>query len=358
MRLAYFVDSMEVGGSELNAIRTLEHLDRSRFEVTVFHLGFRGPLLPRYAALGVPMVRVALKSFKHPTAFTAGLKFMRELRRRRIQLLHSHDIYSNIFAIPWARLAGTPVVLASKRWHHAVPSRTHAMANRIVSRMATRVLANSNAVADSLAREDGIPPSRITVIPNFVEVEAFDAYPQAERNQTLAELGIPRGALVLGVVARLSPVKNHAMLLRAAIPLCAAHTDLHVLFIGEGPCRAVLESQAQTSGLGDRVHFAGTLPNLPNPHGLLDISVLPSLTEGSPNSIVEAMAAGRPVVASAVGGVTEMVVVNHTGLLVPSDDDTAMAQALQQLIASPEKRRAFGAAGRERARTEYHVSAV
>lgn len=358
IRLAYFVDSMEIGGSELNAIRTLEQLDRSRFDLTVFHLGSRGPLLERYADLGVPMVRVSLKNFKHPSALGAGWRLVRELRRRRVQILHSHDIYSNIFSVPWARLAGTPVVIASKRWQGAVPSRTHVIANRIACRLATRVLANSEAVARSLVEEDRISPSRIQVIPNFVGPEAFQEYPAERRNDLFASLGIPPGALVLGVVGRLSPVKDHATLLKAVTPLCAAHAELHLLLIGDGPERAALGAQAAAGGIAEKVHFAGTLPNHPNPHGLLDISVLPSRTEGFPNAVIEAMAAGRPVVATAVGGTPEAVEPGRTGLLVPSGDEHSMARALQQLLDSPEQRRAFGESGRERARASYLVDAV
>lgn len=357
-RLAYFVDSMEVGGSELNAIRTLECLDRSRFDLTVFHMGAGGPLLERYAALALPMVRVAVKSFKHPSALVAGLRFVGELRRRRIQILHSHDIYSNIFSVPWARLAGTPVVLASKRWQHAVPGRIHVLANRIASRMASGVLANSSAVARSLIEHDRVPAARIQIIPNFVGGDAFLEYPADRRRGLLADLGIAEDARLIGVVARLVPVKDHGFLLRALPTLCARYPNLHVLFIGDGPSRGALVDESTSLGLAGRVHFVGTLPNVPNPHGLLDISVLPSRTEGFPNAVVEAMAAGRPVVATAVGGTPEAVVPGRTGFLVPSGDQTSLHDALVQLLESPELRREFGSAGRERARVEYHVDAV
>lgn len=358
IRLAYFVDSMEIGGSELNAIRTLESLDRSRFDLTVFHMGVRGPLLERYAALALPMVRVPVRSFKHPSALAAGIRFTGELRRRRIQILHSHDIYSNIFAVPWARLAGTPVVLASKRWQHAVPGRVHVLANQIASRMATGVLANSSAVARSLVENDRVPAERIQVIPNFVGAEAFLEYPADHRRHLLGDLGIPEHALLIGVVARLAPVKDHGFLLRALPPLCARYPTLHVLFIGDGPSRSALMEESSSLGLVDRVHFTGTLPNVPNPHGLLDISVLPSRTEGFPNAVVEAMAAGRPVVATAVGGTPEAVVPGRTGFLVPSGDPASLHDALVQLLESPELRRELGSAGRERARVEYQVDAV
>ena len=280
IRLAFFVDSLQVGGSELNAIRTLERLDRERFDVTVYHMASEGPLLERYQRLGIPMERVRIRSFRHPSSLQAGWRLRRSLRRRRIQILHSHDIYSNIISIPWARLAGTPVVIASRRWQYAVPSRFHVVANRLVSRWATHVLANSRAVAGTLEREDHVPGTRIEIIPNFVGEDAFAEYPTDDRREALAAFGVPEGALVVGTVARLSPTKDHATLLRAITPLLGRFRTLHLLLIGSGPTREALLAQAATLGISDRVHFAGTVPNTPNPHALLDLSVLPSTTEG------------------------------------------------------------------------------
>lgn len=358
IRLAFFVDSMDVGGSELNAIRTLERIDHGRFDVVVYHMAKAGPLLSRYQALGVPLIHVPIRSFKHPSTLAAGLRLMRSLRRRRVQLLHAHDIYSNIFSVPFARLARTPGVIASKRWQYAVPSRMHVTANRIASRLATHVLANSEAVAESLRAEDRVPASKIRVIPNFVGPEAFEEFPSDAKRQLLSGLGIPFGSVVLGSVARLSTAKDHATLLTAAIPLCAEYPELHLLFVGDGPTRAALLAQIQAAGLADRVHLAGTLPNLPNPHGLLDISVLASTTEGFPNTVVEAMAAGRPVVATSVGGTPEALEQGVQGFLVPPGDPAALSDSLRTLLASPTQRSSFGTAGRARARTRYHADLV
>jgi L-malate glycosyltransferase len=358
IRLAFFVDSMEVGGSELNAVRTLERLDRSRFDLRVFHTGWKGPLLARYQALGVPMYHVAVRGFLRPGTLVSGLRLARELRRQRIQILHSHDIYSNILSIPWARLAGVPVIIASRRWQAAVPSRGHALANRVASRMATRVLANSASVARAVTAEDGIPSGAVMVVPNFVEAAAFDPYPAELRARLLDQFGIPPAAVIVGIVARLSPVKDHATLLRAAEPLLAERPQLHVLVIGDGPLRVQLQAQAAAMPHGERIHFTGHLSNEPNPHGLLDISVLSSVTEGFPNAVVEAMAAGKPVVATAVGGTLDAVREGETGQLVPPGNPTELARALETLLANPELRLAYGAAGRVRAREMYHADSV
>lgn len=358
IRLAFFVDSLETGGSELNAIRTLERLDRTRFDLTVFHAGHRGPLLARYQALNVPMVRVVLRSFWHPSVLLAGWGLVRELRKRRIQILQSHDIYSNIFAVPWARMAGTPAVIASKRWTHAVPSRLHARANRMASRMASAVLANSEAVARSLQEEDGVSPGRIKVVPNFVDAEAFLPLGEDERGAARRLSGIPEEALVIGVVARLSSVKDHETFLRAFAEVMPSNDRLHGLLVGEGPMRGSLELLVEEMGLAGRVHLAGELPNTPNPHLLLDVSVLTSRTEGFPNTLVEAMAAGRPVVATAVGGVPDAVEQGVTGLLVPPGEPAALADALRQVMADPARAAAMGAAGQARARALFHEQQV
>ena len=358
IRLAYVVDSMEIGGSELNAVRTLEGLDRDRFDLTLFHLGQSGPLVPRYTALGLPLIPVPIRGFLHSSFVRSGRVLATELRLRQIQILHSHDIYSNIFAIPWGLLARTPVLIASKRWHKAVPSRLHRTANRLATRSATRVLANSLFVARTLAEEDGVAADRIQVIPNFLTPDAFAPGARADRDALYARLGIPRTAIVVGVVARLSPIKGQEVAIDAFARLAAGRPDTHLLLIGEGPSRESLEAQVRALRLDTRVHFAGRLAGPGNLHDYLDISVLPSLSEGSPNALIEAMAAGRPVVASAVGGVPDAIEHDVTGLLVSPGDPERLAGALTRLLERPDLAARLGGLAREAARSSYSSRTV
>jgi len=363
IRLAYLVDSMEVGGSELNAIRTLERLDRSRFELSVVHMGADGPLTPRYEALQVPRAAISFKSFKHPSALRAGARLAGLLRRSRVEILHCHDVYSNIIGVPWARVARVPAVIASKRWQSLTPifSRTVPVleaANRLAMRLATRVLANGEVVARSLREEDRVLPARIKVIPNFLGDDAFEPYPPALRTARRAAAGIPADAVVAGVVARLWPVKDQATLLRAMAQLAPRFPRLHVLLIGDGPSRAELVRLVLDLKVESRVHFAGRLPNSPNLHGLLDISVLPSLSEGFPNAVIEAMAAGTPVVATDVGGVREAVVDGETGCLIPPNNPAALADGLTTLLQNPDLAKSYSERGRHRARRLYEADSV
>jgi glycosyltransferase involved in cell wall biosynthesis len=159
-------------------------------------------------------------------------------------------------------------------------------------------------------------------------------------------------------VARLSAVKNHALLLHAVRRLTAADPSVHIVIVGDGPTRTDLEQLARSLELQERVTFTGTLPNRPNPHDLFDLSVLTSRSEGFPNAVVEAMAAARPIVATDVGGVRDAVTDGETGLLVPSDDEARLAAAIQQLRDDPARAEAMGRAGRRAAKERFSQEVV
>jgi glycosyltransferase involved in cell wall biosynthesis len=357
IRIAYCVARMDLGGTELNAVRTAERLDHDRFDVTVASLVDNGPLLERYANASIPVERFPITSLYNATALGEGLRLYRFLLAKRIEILHCHDMYSNVFAAPWARLARVPLVIASRRWIHPVSDRRLELANRVAYRLVHRVLGNSRAVAQLLRDGDGVAERRILWVPNFVEERAFESPISSARSSLRNELGIPANAEIVGCIARLVEVKDHATLLRAIGLIAARRPALHVVLIGDGPCRPALEGLARELGISAQTHFAGMRPNLPNLHHFFDVSVLASLTEGFPNSLVEAMAAGRPVVATNVGGNPDAVRPS-TGMLVPPKDPSAFARALERMLADEDLRRRMGAAAVKIARSEYHVDAV
>jgi glycosyltransferase involved in cell wall biosynthesis len=163
---------------------------------------------------------------------------------------------------------------------------------------------------------------------------------------------------VVGIVARLSPIKDHRSLITAVALLAPEFPTLLLVLIGSGPNRSELEAFAAAEGVASIVRFAGMREPPPNLHSLFDVSVLCSLSEGFPNSVVEAMAAGRPVVGTAVGGVPDAVRNGENGTLVPVQDPPALAAALAPLLRDSELRRRMGAAGRQIAREEFSASTV
>jgi glycosyltransferase involved in cell wall biosynthesis len=354
MRVAFCIDSFDIGGTELNAVRTVEALDRRRFQLTVFHLHETGPLRARYEALGLQLLHLPVGPLYSPRTAAQGVRFLRLLRQEGIEVVHTHDIYTNIFAAPWARLAGCRVI-ASRRWLDATPRAGLVPLNRWSYRCAHRVVANSSLGVRLLIDEEHVPAARVLELPNFLGERAFDQVPVEVRNARRRSWGIPEGAFVIGTVARLVPVKNHAMELRA---LQRLNEDVHLVLIGDGPSRRTLEELAKELQVDRRVHFTGQLVETENLHQFFDVSVLCSRSEGFPNAVIEALAAGCPVVATPVGGVPEVIVERQTGLLVPVDQHDALAASVQELRLDAGLRERLGEAGRACVRSRYHQTVV
>lgn len=356
VHVVFSIDTMNVGGTEMNAVRTAERLDPSRFRLSVVTLRGEGTLAERYERLGVPVVRFPIRSLYGPDTMRQGMRLARFLRDQSVSVVHCHDQYSNFFSALSARAAGVPVIITSKRWLHS-PLR-YRIANGIGFRASTRVLANSQSVARSLEADDKLRRDRVVVIPNFVDEQAFERPPDEVIDGWRTELGIEPDAQIIGVVASLSPIKAHATLLRAVAALVPRWPLVRLVLVGDGTERESLRRLANELGLDGVVRFAGLRPQLPSFHFLFDVSVLSSVSEGFPNSLVEAMAAGRPIVATNVGGVPDAVRDGENGLLVPPGDPASFADALEHLLASPHRRDAMGAAGASRARTEFHARQV
>src|SRR5579863_2764160 len=354
IRVAYCIDSFDIGRTELNAVRTLEALDLRRFQVTVFHLHETGPLRARYEALGLQLLHLRIGPLYSPRTAAQGVRFLRLLRREGIEVVHTHDLYTNIFAAPWARLAGCRVI-ASRRWLDATPRAGLVPLNRWSYRCAHRVVANSALGVRLLIDKEHVPPARVLELPNFLEERAFNHVSAEVRSARRRSWGVPEGGFVIGIVARLAPVKNHAMALRA---LQRLDEDVHLVLIGGGPSRRALEELARDLHVDRRVHFTGQLVEAENQHQFFDVSVLCSRSEGFPNAVIEALAAGCPVVATPVGGVPEVIGDRQTGLLVPIDQPDALAASVQELRRDAALRKQLSEAGPARARGKYHQTLV
>jgi glycosyltransferase involved in cell wall biosynthesis len=354
--VVFCVDSMEIGGTELNAVRTAEWLADQGVAVHVVCMRLDGPLLERYKTAGIPVVHYPLPSLFSVALLTQARRLADHLRAIGADVVHAHDRYTDLFCTLAARIAGVPVIIASKRWGET--TWRHRLTSWVGFRLAHRVLGNSGGVVESLRSVDGIPDRRIVLVPNFVEEEAFAPLDPAVVARWRAELGIPDGARVVGAIGSLRPVKDPAMLVRAFATLAARGAADYLVLVGGGPSRNDLETLARDLGVGERVRFAGIRPSRPSMHHLFDVSVLCSRTEGFPNSLVEAMASGKPVVGTDVIGIRDAVRPGETGLLVPSGDDAALAEALSSILADPAYARRLGDAGRAFARAEFHADRV
>jgi glycosyltransferase involved in cell wall biosynthesis len=359
IRVVFCIDNMHMGGTELNAVRTAERLDRRRIALSVVCLQDSGPLLERYAAAGIPVRTFPMKSLLGMQAVRHGVSIMRLFRDERVEVVHSHDAYSSVYGTMWARLAGVRGVIASRRsWHSPHLQGRILRANRLAYRFAHRVVGNSPSVSRLVETEGGVPSSRIVTIPNFLDPKSYAPISPEDRARLLGEVGVSDGAFIVGIVARLSAVKDHATLLRAVAALRADVPTLRLVIVGDGPERSRLVAQAGELGIAPIVHFAGERPQSPNWHALFDVSVLCSTSEAFPNSILEAMAASRPVVATDVGGNPDAIQQGRTGLLVPPSDPSRLADAIRRLHGDPALRLKLGTAAREAAEAGYSADTV
>ena len=356
LRIAFLVDGFSVGGTELNAVRTAEAVDRSRYELTVLGMSRTGPLRQRYVDAGIHVEDFWFRGLLHPDVLPMTRRLAAWLRRESIDVLHCHDKYSNMFGALAGRLARVPLLIASRRFQD-FEGRRFAVGNAVAFRLAHRVLANSSRVAGLLAQE-GVDRRKTVVVSNFLDDEAFDPAGPEARAAFRRDLAIAEDAIVVGAVARLDPIKDHETLLAAFRDVSQRAPKAVLVLVGDGPRRSALEERVRALGLTDAVRFAGWRSNRVNLHQWFDVSTLTSVAEGFPNAVIEAMAASVAVVATDVGAVRDAVVDGETGLVVPARDVEALASALSTLVTDARLRQAFGDAGRTRALAHYRRDAV
>jgi glycosyltransferase involved in cell wall biosynthesis len=317
----------------------IRRLDRSRFDVKVACFHREGAWLPRVEETA-PVTAFPINGFAHPWTLKQAMAFARWCRLHRIQAVQACDLYANVFALPAAALAGVPLRVGSRRELNPDKSRGQIALQRQAYRCAHGIVANSSAARAHLERE-GVPGDRIHVIPNGVSVERF------------APLAVVRPVRTIITVANLRREKAHEVLLHAAAQLAPTHPDLRFVIAGDGPRAAALRNLVSTLGLASQVEFLGHVEDVP---GLLrgaDAFVLPSLSEAFPNAAIEAMAAGLPVVASAVGGLLDLIDDGRTGILAPAGDVSAFAAAIAGLVAEPARASRLGAAARAEVAARY-----
>jgi glycosyltransferase involved in cell wall biosynthesis len=354
-RVLQLIPSFHSGGSERQAI-CLTHLlqDEGSFEVMAATLNKEGVLLKDFVVsrdLALPEYK--LNSFYDGNFIRQLRLFAQYLTSNRVDLIHTHDFYTNVFGMAAATLARTGVRIASKRESEGLRSGAQNTVEKIAFGRADAILVNSRAVHEHLANT-GVPKEKMHLVYNGTEIEKFANV--LDGDLAVENSAWPENARLITLVANLRlAVKNVPMMIRAAKQVCSSHADAHFLVAGEGELEPELRRIAAEFDVTDRVHFIGRCDNVP---ALLNASyacVLTSTAEGFSNSLIEYMAAGKPVVATNVGGASEAIQAGLTGFIVESGDDTAMAQRLVELLDDEPKAREMGEAGRAVAVSRFSV---
>lgn len=344
-RVVVFTTAFEPGGTERQMSELIRRLDRRRFEVHVACFHRRGAWLPPVEQAAASVRAFPIRRFAAVATAFQLLAFVRWCRALRPSALHCTGLYANVFGMAGGFLAGVPLRIASRREINPGRSAGLLIAQRAAYALAHVVVANCNAAAEQLRRE-GVDDRRIVVIRNGI-----DAVNREVR-------GTRAAADHVIVVANLRPEKGHDTLLQAIPALVRRRPALRFTFVGDGPLRRQLTQRCNRLGIADHVSFLGHREDVASLLAASDLFVLPSRSEATPNAIIEAMAAGLPVVACAVGGVCELVKPGRTGLLVPPDQPRALAAAIEALLARPREAHELGRRGRYLIRADYRFDVM
>lgn len=320
--------------------RIASSLDGNRF-MSIVGLFASGWLKERCESLGLPTVVIPMEG---QWDFRWIVRCCRVVRRQNISLIHAHEFRANVFGAVVAKLCGIPLVGTVHGKNYYPDHAKRRVAYRWASR-ATHMVAVSHDLQRFLEERIGIPHDRITVIHNGV-----DMLPQRSSDQIRqlrSEFGIGEDAFLLGIVGSLYPVKGHAYLFKALGPVLAQYPETRLLVIGQGELEQTLKQQVANLGIDKAVSFLGLRNDVPRLLPVLDLFVLPSLSEGLSVALLEAMSAGVPVLASNVGGNPEIVIDGETGYLAPPERSEELSARILELVRNWKLTQSCGERGRE-----------
>ena len=349
--------SLDLGGSERQLTQIARSLDRRLFTPHVGCFRQGGVREKDLRAAGVPLVEFPVTSFRNWSAISAGRKLRRYIHDHNIHLVHAFDTPATLFVTLWGRAKRITTVLTSQRAHRSLSQPGHWRLLRIADRRTHGIVVNCEFLRQHLMADEKVPPERIHVCYNGVDLDEFQPAP-ADSAGSARPGPISASGPVIGAVCAIRPEKDLGTLLRAFDSLAGSNPTLRLVIVGHGPSSEqvqVLAAQLQNSA---RVHIERGVGRVTDWLHALDIFVLPSLSEGFSNSLLEAMACGCAVVASSVGGNPEIVGVDQTrGLLFPARDASALEQALRTLLDDHKLRSSLAAAGTAFVRNTFSLDA-
>jgi glycosyltransferase involved in cell wall biosynthesis len=343
------IPTLDRSGAEKQMVLLARGLPRERFRVEVAALTRLGPLEGDLKDAGIPVNAIGKRLKVDP--FALG-RLVRLMKSKQFDVVQTWIFAANVYGRIAAQRAKVPVVVTAEMAVDLWKGKAQLAIDRRLAAWTDRVVGNSDAVVD-FYRKAGIPPDRLAMIPSGI---ADEEPPVVDPAAVRAEFGFPSDAPLAIFAGRLAEQKAVDDLIRACDLLQHVEPNLRTLIVGDGPLRDRLRMLSNSFTLDDRVKFLGHRDDVPRLLAASDILVLPSLYEGLPNVVLEAMRFRKPVVATRAPGTTEVVVDGITGRLVPLHDPPALARAIRDLARDPEGSRRLGEAGRARVEAEFRAS--
>jgi sugar transferase (PEP-CTERM/EpsH1 system associated) len=344
--ICHLLHSLKVGGAEVLAARLAQQLS-GEFRVLFACLDELGTLGQQLRDEGFT---VEVLGRRPGIDGRCVLRLAHLLHRERVDLIQAHQYTPFFYAAAARLLSPRSRILMTEHGRHQpdYPRRKRKLANRVLLRRRDRVVAVGKAVREALVANDGFPARRVEVIYNGIDLRPF-AVPREDRQSIRREMGVGDEDFVILHVARLDYLKDHATAIRTLAQIAPHRPDIRLVLVGEGPELNAIHELIRQSKLEKQVRLLGLRKDVARLLSAADLFLLTSISEGIPLTVIEAMASGLPVVSTHVGGLPEVVVEGQTGLLAPSGDSTALAQAVCKLAAAPALQHEMGRRGRQRA---------
>ena len=374
LKVMQIISDLNIGGAQKVVCTLVEYLSASGgcqpvvctfqdgpLRQDVERLGVKVETVPqrRYSVVALPlfivdMVRIwksLAELVKKHNIDVVQTHLLRSLDFLVLLLLYTTDLRLVLWTFHSASFELTADKLPRYEWLLTPKKISHRLLYRLASRLGSGFIAVSNKVGKEMVQIIGPIQDRITVICNGVNVERYQK--PVDKIRVRSQLELKANARLIAVVATLKEQKGHRYLIDAMASIVPRHLDLHVLFVGDGDLREELQVQVKRLNLGDHIHFLGNRSDVPELLAASDLFVLPSLWEGLPKALLEAMATGLPIVASEVSGTVQAMIPNQTGILVPPGDTRRLAQAIERLLSDAVQAQAMGAAARRRVETNF-----
>ena len=325
--IAFCVTGLQPGGAERALVQIVKRLNREIWAPVVYSLTGTGPLADELQSAEIPTEILHAHS---PWDARIIWRLAKKLKAQKPVLLQTFLFHANLAGRFAARLSGVPHVVSGIRVSEKRQNR-HLFLDRWTNGLVDLNICVSQSVAEFSVQQGKLSESKVTVIPNGVDFELFDTAEAMD----LSPWGIPSDAKVILFVGRLDPQKAPGNLLTAFADFAEQASDFHLLFVGDGPLKAELQQSASQLACASRIHFAGWQPQIPQLMRAADCLMLPSLWEGMPNVVLEAMASGLPVISTSVDGISELIQNGEQGALVAPGSCVEIQQALFNLSAQP-----------------------
>lgn len=353
INILYIIWSLDIGGEEVILLELVKRLNKSKYQTLVCSLSPFNDLIEEFRKNGIK-VAIIEKRFKFDLAIIP--KLMKLMKRYKIDLVHTLASTANYWGRLSARLKGIPIILAKEANLEVKRSYIANQIDRYLSFFTDVIIVNSSATKEFLVKKKGIKPDKIIMIHEGIDVSEFNM--QIDCSPQKREFNIGKDTPVVGIIGRLAPQKNHKMFLDAARIIFERLPQTKFLIVGGGALRETLESYSRKLGLASNVLFTGAREereDIIEMYKIIDVFALSSSWEGSPYVLKEAMAAGKPIVATDVGGNSEIVTDGETGYIVPPENPEAFVEAILKILEDKELAKKMGLAGRRRMEQYFSV---